>query len=45
LLVYLKVRGKSVIKGTYVKVGRTVYLKGQRINKAVSQDGGFVKPA
>ena len=37
--------GKSVIKRTYVRVGRTVYLKGQRINKAVSQDGSFVKEA
>jgi len=32
-----------VIMRTYVRVGRTVYLKGRRINKAVSQDGGFVK--
>jgi hypothetical protein len=33
---------KSVIKCTYARVGRTVYLKGKGLIKQLSQDGGFV---
>ena len=32
-----------IIKRTYVRVGRTVYFKGQRIKKALNQDGAFVR--